>query len=154
MGIGKTTTCQLLKQTLPNSVFLDGDWCWDMSPFQVTDETKEVVLQNICFMLNNFLSCSTFENIIFGWVLHKQEIIDRILAQLNTQNCTIKNISLVCNVATLTNRLQNDIDTGLRSADIIQHSTQRLALYTRLNTIKIDTTKKTTAQVCNAIIAI
>ena len=39
MGIGKTTVCQQLKQDLPNSVFLDGDWCWDASPFQVTDET-------------------------------------------------------------------------------------------------------------------
>ena len=41
MGVGKTTVCQLLKQDLPNSVFLDGDWCWDASPFQVTDETKQ-----------------------------------------------------------------------------------------------------------------
>ena len=29
MGVGKTTVCQLLKHDLPNSVFLDGDWCWD-----------------------------------------------------------------------------------------------------------------------------
>ena len=41
MGVGKTTVCQLLKQDLPNSVFLDGDWCWDVSLFQVTDETKK-----------------------------------------------------------------------------------------------------------------
>ena len=40
MGVGKTAVCQLLKQDLPNSVFLDGDWCWDASPFQVTDETN------------------------------------------------------------------------------------------------------------------
>ena len=43
MGVGKTTVCQQLKQDLPNSVFLDGDWCWDASPFQVTDETKAMV---------------------------------------------------------------------------------------------------------------
>ena len=41
MGVGKTTTCQILKQKLKNSVFLDGDWCWDMNPFKVTDETKK-----------------------------------------------------------------------------------------------------------------
>ena len=40
MGVGKTTVCQQLKHDLPNSVFLDGDWCWDTNPFQVTDETK------------------------------------------------------------------------------------------------------------------
>lgn len=27
MGVGKTKVCQLLKDKLPNSVFLDGDWC-------------------------------------------------------------------------------------------------------------------------------
>ena len=65
MGVGKTTVCQLLKQNLPNSVFLDGDWCWDASPFQVTDETKAMVTNNICYLLNNFLKCSAYENIIF-----------------------------------------------------------------------------------------
>lgn len=42
MGVGKTTLCQQLKQDLQNSVFLDGDWCWDASPFQVTDEIKHL----------------------------------------------------------------------------------------------------------------
>ena len=41
MGIGKTTACRLLKTKLPDSVFLDGDWCWDMHPFIVNDETKK-----------------------------------------------------------------------------------------------------------------
>jgi shikimate kinase len=36
MGVGKTTISQQLKQQLPYSVFLDGDWCWDASPFVVT----------------------------------------------------------------------------------------------------------------------
>ena len=43
MGVGKTTVCQQLKQDLPNSVFLDGDWCWDANPFQVTDETNNTM---------------------------------------------------------------------------------------------------------------
>lgn len=33
MGVGKTATCQILKNNLSNCVFLDGDWCWDMQPF-------------------------------------------------------------------------------------------------------------------------
>ena len=43
MGVGKTTVCRQLKEDLPRSVFLDGDWCWDASPFQVTEETKTMV---------------------------------------------------------------------------------------------------------------
>jgi broad-specificity NMP kinase len=30
MGVGKTTTCQMLRDKLKGSVFLDGDWCLDM----------------------------------------------------------------------------------------------------------------------------
>ena len=37
MGVGKSTTCQIMKRKLNNSVFLDGDWCWDMDPFIVND---------------------------------------------------------------------------------------------------------------------
>ncbi len=69
MGVGKTTVCQIMKSRLCHSVFLDGDWCWDMHPFQVTEETKRMVVENICFLLNNFLRCSAYENIIFGWGL-------------------------------------------------------------------------------------
>ena len=54
MGVGKTTVCQKLKSELNNSVFLDGDWCWDASPFRVTEETKAMVTDNICHLLNNF----------------------------------------------------------------------------------------------------
>lgn len=53
MGVGKTAVCQELKQLLPNCVFLDGDWCWDMSPFVVNDETKAMVMQNICFFVKS-----------------------------------------------------------------------------------------------------
>ena len=65
MGVGKTTVCRILKKSLENSVFLDGDWCWDAHPFHVTDETKKMVTDNICHLLNNFLHCSAYEHIIF-----------------------------------------------------------------------------------------
>lgn len=61
MGVGKSTVCQRLKIELKNSVFLDGDWCWDSNPFQVTEETKTMVTDNICYLLNNFLRCTAYE---------------------------------------------------------------------------------------------
>lgn len=61
MGVGKTTVSQQLKKDLTNSVFLDGDWCWDASPFQVTEETKEMVVHNIYYLLNSFLHCSVYD---------------------------------------------------------------------------------------------
>ena len=70
MGVGKTSVCRELQRRLDRSVFLDGDWCWDSHPFQVTEETCAMVTENICFLLNQFLRCSAYDHIIFCWVMH------------------------------------------------------------------------------------
>ena len=152
--MGKTTVSQTLKMQLENSVFLDGDWCWDAHPFQVTEETKEMVLQNICTILNNFLKCSAYENIIFCWVMHKQSIIDTILSRLNTEDCCVITISLLCSKEKLIQRLQKDVAAGLRATDVIERSVSRIALYENLNTIKIDTSDKSADKTAREIAAL
>ena len=89
MGVGKTTLCRELNTRLANSVFLDGDWCWYMDPFTVNDETKTMVMDNICYLLNNFLKCSTIENVVFCWVMHEQGILDDLLSRLNLKDCRV-----------------------------------------------------------------
>ena len=138
MGVGKTTVCRQPQKKLNNCVFLDGDWCWDMRPFTVTEETKAIVLDNICHLLNNFLGCSAYENILFCWVLHEQSILDDILSRLNTDNCRLLCISLLCSPEALTARLNKDISAGLRQPDVLPRSLARIPLYQKLNTIKID----------------
>ena len=151
MGVGKTAVSRQLKNDLPNSVFLDGDWCWDASPFQVTEETKAMVTDNICYLLNNYLRCSAYENIIFCWVMHEQFIIDSIVERLNTENCNVKCISLMTDEATLRNRLEADVVAGKRTEDVIERSIARISKYQSLNTIKIDTVNKTIQQVADEI---
>ena len=90
MGVGKTAAGQALKLLLDNSVFLDGDWCWDMHPFRVTEETKELVLGNIALLLNRFLRCSACDHVILAWVLHRQEILDALLEQVDTAGCAVR----------------------------------------------------------------
>lgn len=153
MGVGKTAVCQEMKQAIPNSVFLDGDWCWDANPFQVTEETKTMVVDNICYLLNNFIHCSAYENIIFCWVMHQQDIINSLLEKLDLKQCEVKVISLICDGETLKSRLQKDIDNGIRTADVIDRSIERIPLYQGLNTIKIDTTSKSIDTVVNEILA-
>ena len=89
MGVGKTATSSLLKYQLDNCVFLDGDWCWDMHPFIVDEETKTMVMNNIVYQLNQFIHCSKIENIIFCWVMHQQSIIDELLSRLDVSNCEV-----------------------------------------------------------------
>ncbi len=150
-GVGKTATCRELQKILPRNVFLDGDWCWDMRPFVVTDETKKMVEGNIAHLLNNFLDCSEFENVIFCWVLHVQKILDDLIARLNHNGCTINCFSLISNKQALSERLSHDIAAGKREPDIIDRSVARIPLYDALDTVKIDVSTISSADAAKRI---
>ena len=154
MGVGKTTVSRLLMKKLPKSVFLDGDWCWDSDPFQVTDETKTMVMDNIRHMLSNFIRCSVYENVIFCWVMHQQEIIDDILRGLDTSGCRVICISLTTDKESLIRRLKYDIERGIRTADVMDRSVARLSMYNSLNTIKINTSDISAEETANRIAAL
>ncbi len=154
MGVGKSATCQALKRTLPDAVLLDGDWCWDADPFVVTDETKAMVMDNICHLLGNFLSCSAYQNVILCWVMHEQSIIDDILSRLDTSDCAVRTISLVCSEGELRARLEGDVAGGVRQPDVIARSLARLPLYSSLNATKLDTTGLTPKQVAVRIMGL
>ena len=136
MGVGKTTTCRELQKILPRNVFLDGDWCGDMRPFVVTDETKRMMESNWAYLLNNFLGCSEFENVIFCFVLHQQKIWDDLISRLNHSDCTIYCFSLVSTEQALVERLNRDIAQG--KPHDIAHSVGYIPLYDTLDTVKID----------------
>lgn len=151
MGVGKTAVSRCLQKQLSRSVLLDGDWCWDADPFQVTAETKAMVMDNICHLLNNFLQCSAYENIIFCWVMHQREIVDTILARLDLTNCRLRCISLVCSGDTLRQRLAADIAAGLRTQDVVERSLARLPCYAALNTEKLDVSSITPEEAARRI---
>ena len=152
MGVGKTAVCRALSAQLDKSVFLDGDWCWAMHPFIVNEETKAMVTGNIVHLLSSFLRCREFKHVIFCWVMHEQAIIDGILQKLPLADCQVHTISLVCSEDVLKQRLQKDIDAGIRTEDVIDRSLGRLAMYEKLNTAKIDTTLMSIDDVVQAMI--
>ncbi len=151
MGVGKTSVCQRLKKELNNSVFLDGDWCWDADPFQVTEETKRMVMNNICTLLNNFIHCSVYESIIFCWVMHEQEIINEILEHLDLSSCQVVKISLMAEEKVIQQRLMKDVEKGIRTEDVISRSVKRIPLYEALDTVKIDTNGKSIDEIVEEI---
>jgi shikimate kinase len=151
MGVGKTSVGQELKYMLENSVFLDGDWCWDSDPFLVNEETKKIVLENICFLLNQFIKCPGYENVIFTWVMDHQSIIESILKCLDLEDIDIKIISLTGNPENIKERLEKDIATGIRKDDVVKRSMARLPLYQKLNTIKINTDGKSIEDIAKEI---
>ncbi len=151
MGVGKTAACQQLKRLLPGSAYLDGDWCWDMHPFLVTEETRAMVMDNIAHTLSNFLHCSTIQNVILSWVMHEQAILDDLLARLPLDNCEAVSVSLVASPDVLRARLRSDIDAGLRSENVIERSLARLPMYAQVKSVKLDTSALTAQQVAKAI---
>ncbi|ARC83401.1 AAA domain protein [Clostridium argentinense CDC 2741] len=152
MGVGKITTCNAVKVKLNNSVFLHGDWCWDIHPFKVTEETKQMVIKSICFLLNSFIQCSEYKNIIFCWVMHEQSIIDDIVSRLNLEKCNVKFLTLTCNAQALKTHLIKDINAGIRTEDIISRSIERLPLYDKLNTYKVDISNMSPEEAADFII--
>ncbi len=151
MGVGKTAVGQTLKRKLPDSVFLDGDWCWDMHPFRVTEHAKIMVMDNICYLLKNFLRSPDYKSVIFSWVMHEQGIIDEIVERTAAWDVEVVKLSLVCREDVLRARLQRDIDAGIREPDILERSLVRLPFYRHLDTIKIDVSDMTVGEAAEFI---
>lgn len=153
MGVGKTATCKELNKRLNNSVWLDGDWCWMMDPFIVNEENKKMVKDNIIFLLNNFISNSNIENIIFNWVIHDESIIEEILAELRNIEYDLEKITLICSRSELKRRISKDIDAGNRDIACLERSLNYLDLYKDMNTEKFDTSGKNIDEVVEEICA-
>jgi broad-specificity NMP kinase len=151
MGVGKSTTCQWLLKMLSPSVYLDGDWCWMMNPFIVSEENKQMVLGNITHLLTSYLEHSAYEYIIFCWVMHEESIVNAVLAPLSGFDFILHQFTLTCSEDALKARLLKDVKEQLRAGDIIDQSLQRLCLYDRMDTTKIDVTDKNAKQAADEI---
>ena len=138
MGVGKSTACNILFKMLNNSVYLDGDWCWNMNPFVVSEENKEMVIDNISYLLKSYLNNSGYEYIIFCWVMQEEDIIKQILDKLKDFDFELHKVSLVCSEESLKSRLNIDVQNNIRKADVIKRSIDRISLYEKMDTVKID----------------
>lgn len=152
MGVGKTTTCKELNKSLENSVFLDGDWCWMMNPFIVNDENKDMVINNITYLLRSFITNSSLEYVIFTWVIHMEEIFDNILKPLKDLDFEVIKITLTCSKEALKSRILNDIKLNLREESSISKSINYLSLYENMKTNEIDTTNLSVSEVVDMMI--
>lgn len=151
MGIGKTAVCRELYEKLERSVWLDGDWCWMMNPFVVTEENKRMVEDNITYMLRSFLNNSSIDYVFFDWVIHKEFIFDILLDRLKDLDFQLYKISLVCSEEALRQRILKD---DSRDESQIAASIERLHEYYEMDTIKIDTSDISIKETVNRIVDI
>ena len=101
-----------------------------------------MVVENITYLLRSFLLNSTFDYVLFSWVLHRQEIADLLLSHLQDLDFSLCALTLLCSEPALRARLAED---G-RSAEEIERSVVRLPLYRQVNSVKVDTTGHTTEE--------
>jgi broad-specificity NMP kinase len=134
-GVGKSTVSKELHKALPKSVWLDGDWCWMMNPWMITEENIKMVERNIIYLLRSYFSNSTFDYVIFSWVLHREEITQRILEGIQDFEYEITRITLTCTHESLRERMLLDN----RTLEQFEASSRRLRLYEDMETFKIET---------------
>ena len=154
MGAGKTATCALLNKTLQNSVWLDGDWGWMINPWTVNDENMRMVEDNLKHLLRNFLANAWIEYVIFNWVLHNEEAFNMVFSWIDDLEYDLTKITLTCSEEELKRRLTKDIEANKREESIINRSIDRLRMYDKLETIKLDTSNINIQESVNEIIRI
>lgn len=147
MGVGKSTTCRELLNQLDKVVWLDGDWCWMMHPWQVTTETRAMVERNIIVLLRNFLSCSAYDTVLFDWVLDRQSTAAAILTGLRDLEFHLTSVSLTCSPEELQKRLAQD---G-RAPSVITDAIDRLPRYRDLPGSLLDTTGLPVSRVADRV---
>ena len=82
MGVGKSAVCRELLRQLTPGVWLDGDWCWNMNPFVVSEENKRMVLSNITHLLRAYLDNSSYRYVLFCWVMDQPLLFEAVLGPL------------------------------------------------------------------------
>lgn len=151
MGVGKSAVCAELKKLLAPCAYLDGDWCWDLTPFCVTEETKELVLGNAAYLLRSFLKCSAAETVLFSWVMPGRAVVEEVLSRIGRAEEFFL-FTLTATPETLCGRLRSDVAAGVRTADVIGRSLARLPLYDAdMGGVKIATDRVSVSDVAHMI---
>lgn len=135
--MGKTTAARLLFRSLPNAAWLDGDDVWRIRPFEVNDATRSLVERNIPFVLRGYLEAG-YETVVLSWVLHRQSLVDRLVAALEGIPFQLRVFTLLAEIGVIRDRLTNDRNRDvapLRVEEILETSAG-------LRSEKIDTTSR------------
>lgn len=141
-GVGKSTVTNILFKNLKNSVWLDGDDVWRMSPFTVNDTTKLMVEKNVGFVLNSFVEAH-FSYVLFTWALHSDSVVDSLLKKMDLSDYEFKHFTLTCDKRTLEERIHTDIGRETKLSLAID----RLNLIKTVNSEKINTAGKSPTEI-------
>ncbi|MDF2567735.1 MAG: hypothetical protein K0R90_1191 [Oscillospiraceae bacterium] len=142
--VGKTTVADKLFQSYENSAFCDGDWCWCVNPFSISDPRLRNGDKSMSFLLSNYLN-SDFDYVIFSSVVVMYESIrEPILEDITAKKYDVIGFTLTCSENTLAKRHKNRGHENSVSFEWLH-----LAPYP--NDYIINTDNKTVEQIVNEI---
>mgnify|MGYP001408553358 CR=1 FL=1 len=145
-GVGKTTVASVLQVILEQSAWLDGDDVWRIQPFTVTPETIALAEKNIIDVLHNYVAAES-PFVIFTWVMHRQDIVNRIVRGLEGLDFTLAHFALVSDENSLKTRLKERANGPIN----MELPLMRLEQCRLLPAIQIDTSSLTAEQVADII---
>lgn len=151
-GVGKSSACKALIELLPNSAFIDSDYCRYMNPFRFSEEDIRIVVSNISTLMVNYFTCSTMENVIFQYGFHgpRRQIYARILSVLDQKEIAYRScpIILTCDQAENIRRMRRDGRDPERIARAIEKTR---SLYDEYDYPRIDGTNLSITETASAI---
>ena len=110
--VGKTAAGTRLFESYDNSAYLDGDWCWCVHPFSVSDGRLRNGDKSMSFVLSNYLQ-SGFDYVFFtSVVLTDGQIRQGILNGITAGNFETVAFTLTCSEETLKKRHDKRGDPG------------------------------------------
>lgn len=153
-GIGKSTASAELLKRLPNSAYVESDYCRMMNPFEFTDETVEVVKNNIFSLMLNYLKCSAIDNVIFPYGFHgrRKQIFESIMVELSKEvDFKFCPIILICTEDENIRRMRKNWRDEERIKRAVKNTRE---IYNRYDYPKIDVTDLTVGETVDEIIKI
>ena len=143
-GVGKSTLCKHLLGQLPNSAWLESEWCRMTNPFTFNPEIIAMVERNMTYLLRNYLECNMLEYVIFNYALHgpRRQIAANVFHNLEGLEFQFVPIIITCSEAENIRRMKAD---G-RDEELIKRSLSVRKVYEGQATPIIDTTSLTVAE--------
>lgn len=148
-GVGKSSVASALLRRIDDCAWLDGDDLWRTHPFDPSESRKRMVEANISFVLRSFLR-ERIGTVLFSWVLHRRDLIDRLVESLADLDFEMHAFTLLCSEAALRERFASD---PARSAPDAQ-AFERLRQCSQLSGVtRIDTTDTSLDRVVEQVLA-
>lgn len=109
-GVGKTTIAREIVSRLPQSAYVDTDYCRVMHPFVLDDTTIPTIAKNISDLVLNFLHCPVVETVLLTYGFHgrRREVFQRVMEQLSPEEYRFLPFLLWCSEEENRNRMGQD----------------------------------------------